>query len=97
MNREAERMANSYEKVLSVISKKPSQRQDFEIQSLLPWLRKKANLFRALKTGTFCFCLYFHYLVFSFTCIVVNTKSDSNVMFCIQLLNQTLTCSHHLS
>ena len=48
-------MAASYEKVLSVISKKPSQRQDFEIQSLLPWLRKKSKLFQEIKTGGCCY------------------------------------------
>ena len=31
----------------------------------------------------------------SFT--VVPTKSDSDVMFCLQLLSKTLTCSLHLS
>ena len=28
---------------------------------------------------------------------VVPTKSDGDVIFCLQLLNQTLTCTHHLS
>ena len=28
---------------------------------------------------------------------VVQTKSDSDVIFCLQLQNQTLTCTHHLS
>lgn len=44
-------MANTFEKVLNVISKKPDQRQDFEIQGLLPWLRKKSKIFSTLKTG----------------------------------------------
>ncbi|XP_053381442.1 uncharacterized protein LOC123556827 isoform X2 [Mercenaria mercenaria] len=43
-------MANTFEKVLNVISKKPDQRQDFEIQGLLPWLRKKSKIFSTLKT-----------------------------------------------
>ena len=29
--------------------------------------------------------------------IVVPTKSDSDVVFCLQLLSKTLTCSLHLS
>ena len=28
---------------------------------------------------------------------VVQTKSDSDVIFCLQLQKQTLTCTHHLS
>lgn len=44
-------MANTFEKVLNVIGKKPSLRQDFEIQGLLPWLRKKSKIFATLKTG----------------------------------------------
>ncbi|XP_052224591.1 uncharacterized protein LOC127840150 [Dreissena polymorpha] len=43
-------MANTYERVLNVIGKKPPLRQDFEIQGLLPWLRKKSKLFSTLKT-----------------------------------------------
>ena len=31
------------------------------------------------------------------TGIIVPTKSDSDVIFCLQLLNQTSTCTHHLS
>lgn len=44
-------MAKTFEKVLNVIGKKPSLRQDFEIQGLLPWLRKKSKIFATLKTG----------------------------------------------
>ena len=29
--------------------------------------------------------------------IVVPTKNDSDVIFCLQLLSKTLTCIHHLS
>ncbi|KAL5011627.1 hypothetical protein ScPMuIL_010178 [Solemya velum] len=43
-------MTNTYEKVVGVISKPPNLRQDFEIQPLLPWLRKKSELFFKLKT-----------------------------------------------
>ena len=32
-----------------------------------------------------------------YTPTVVPTKSDSDDMFCLQLLRQTLTCTHHLS
>ena len=28
---------------------------------------------------------------------VVPSKSDSDVIFCLQLLSKTLTCTHHLS
>lgn len=44
-------MSNTYEKVLNVISKPPAFRQDFEIQTLMPWLRKQSQLFSQLKTG----------------------------------------------
>ena len=30
-------------------------------------------------------------------CTVVPTKSDSGVMFCLQLLSKTLTCTLHLN
>ncbi|VDI54004.1 Hypothetical predicted protein [Mytilus galloprovincialis] len=43
-------MPNSLDKVIQVISKPPKLRQDFEIQTLLPWLRKKSQLFSRLKT-----------------------------------------------
>ena len=33
----------------------------------------------------------------AFSFIVVPTKSDSDVMFCLQLLSNTLTCTLHLS
>lgn len=45
--------STQFEKVVAVISKKPELRQDFEIQGLLPWLRKKSQLFSQLKTGKF--------------------------------------------
>lgn len=37
-------------KLSLLFQKKPSLRQDFEIQGLLPWLRKKSQLFSQLKT-----------------------------------------------
>lgn len=40
-----------YERVVDVISKPKDLRQDFEVQQLLPWFRKKAQLFQKLKTG----------------------------------------------
>lgn len=43
-------MSNSLDKVIQVISKPPKLRQDFEVQTLLPWLRKKSQLFSRLKT-----------------------------------------------
>ncbi|XP_060068117.1 uncharacterized protein LOC132548282 [Ylistrum balloti] len=42
--------STQYDNVVAVISKKPELRQDFEIQGLLPWLRKKSQLFSQLKT-----------------------------------------------
>ena len=47
--------------------------------------------------------LYHIYLVlcvsvpFSFTFTVVPTRSDSDVILCLQLLSNTLTCTLHLS
>ncbi|XP_041368059.1 uncharacterized protein LOC121382607 [Gigantopelta aegis] len=44
-------MTNTYDMVVSVISKPVESRQDFEIQTLVPWFRKKSEkLFRELKT-----------------------------------------------
>ena len=31
------------------------------------------------------------------TCTVLPAKSDSDVVFCLQLLSKTLTCTSHLS
>ena len=31
------------------------------------------------------------------TFTVVPTKSDSNIVFCLQLLSKTSTCTHHVS
>ena len=31
------------------------------------------------------------------SCTVVPTKSDSDVIFCLQLFSRTLTCTFHLS
>ena len=44
-------MSNSLDRVIQVISKPPKLRQDFEVQTLLPWLRKKSQLFSRLKTS----------------------------------------------
>ena len=54
-------MALTYEKVIAVISRPPDIRKDFEVNNLLPWFRKKSELFRTLKTGksekrTICQC-----------------------------------------
>lgn len=40
-----------YSKVVDVISKAPDVRKDFEVHSILPWFRKKSQLFQKLKTG----------------------------------------------
>ncbi|XP_064616273.1 uncharacterized protein LOC135480373 [Liolophura sinensis] len=39
-----------YSKVVDVISKAPDVRKDFEVHSILPWFRKKSQLFQKLKT-----------------------------------------------
>jgi len=44
-------MALTYERVIRVISQSPDKRKDFEVNNLLPWFRKKSDLFRNLKTG----------------------------------------------
>ena len=35
--------------------------------------------------------------VVEWSCTVVPTKSDSDVIFCLQMLSKTLTCTLHLS
>lgn len=47
------RMAMTYQKVVGVISQPPDMRKDFEVNNLLPWFRKKSDLFRTLKTGKY--------------------------------------------
>ena len=44
---------------------------------------------------------FFHFsnnpFILDHTCAVVPTKSDSDVIFCLQLLSKTSTCALHLS
>ena len=40
-----------YNEVLSVIKKLPANRNDFEVNALLPWFRKRSKLFESLKPG----------------------------------------------
>lgn len=40
-----------YEQVISVLRKPPGSRKDFEVNSLIPWFRKRSKLFESLKTG----------------------------------------------
>ncbi|XP_053384694.1 uncharacterized protein LOC123536331 [Mercenaria mercenaria] len=42
-------MALLYEKVVSTVSKNPSERTDAEIEGILPWFRKKSELFKSQK------------------------------------------------
>lgn len=42
------RMALMQQRVVKIISKSPSERRDAEIQMVLPWLRKKSELFTDL-------------------------------------------------
>lgn len=44
-------MTHMYEKVKAIISKSPEERGIKEIQSLLPWFRKKSELFVSVKDG----------------------------------------------
>ena len=43
--------------------------------------------------------LYSNFIILSLyhAGIVVLTKSNSGVIFCLQVLSKTLTCTHHLS
>ncbi|CAH1803172.1 unnamed protein product, partial [Owenia fusiformis] len=43
-------MSLMYENVVKVISKLPSERHDEDIEILLPWFRKKSDLFRNVKS-----------------------------------------------
>ena len=44
-------MALTYEKITSVMSQPPDRRKDFEVSNLLPWFKKKSDLFKSLKHG----------------------------------------------
>ncbi|KAK3092250.1 hypothetical protein FSP39_000325 [Pinctada imbricata] len=41
-------MVQMQHRVVNLISKSPSERRDIEIQVVLPWIRKKSNLFKDL-------------------------------------------------
>lgn len=43
-------MALLYDKVVSVVSKQPEERTDTEIEQILPWFRKKSELFNSQKS-----------------------------------------------
>lgn len=40
-----------YDAVVSVIRKPPSDRNDFMVNDLIPWFKKRSRLFESLKTG----------------------------------------------
>lgn len=40
-----------YDQVISVLRKPTESRKDFEVNSLIPWFRKRSKLFESLKTG----------------------------------------------
>ncbi|CAL1533253.1 unnamed protein product [Lymnaea stagnalis] len=44
-------MSLLYDKVVNIINKSPADRQDGEIEQILPWFRKKSDLFKSLHTG----------------------------------------------
>ncbi len=46
-------MACTYDEVISVISRPPDKRTEFGVNNVLPWFRKKSDLFKKLKTGKF--------------------------------------------
>ncbi|XP_059170872.1 uncharacterized protein LOC131952283 isoform X2 [Physella acuta] len=43
-------MSLLYDKVINIINKPPVERQDGEIEQILPWFRKKSDLFKSLHT-----------------------------------------------
>ncbi|CAL1548061.1 unnamed protein product, partial [Lymnaea stagnalis] len=43
-------MSLLYDKVVNIINKSPADRQDGEIEQILPWFRKKSDLFKSLHT-----------------------------------------------
>ncbi len=45
------KMSQMFERMLIVISQPPSERSDFQIDVLLPWLRKKSELLAGLEKG----------------------------------------------
>ena len=42
---------SQYEKVVDVISRPPDQRTDFEIAAILPYIRKRTQIFENIRTG----------------------------------------------
>ena len=44
-------MAFLYDKVVSTVSRPPDERTDGMIEQILPWFRKKSELFKSQKTG----------------------------------------------
>ena len=44
-------MTQMQHRIVNLISKRPAQRKDLEIQFVLPWLRKKSALFKDLDKG----------------------------------------------
>ncbi|XP_064601097.1 uncharacterized protein LOC135467261 [Liolophura sinensis] len=44
-------MAHMYDRVVSVITKPAQERTDMEVEQILPWFRKKSDLFRNLRPG----------------------------------------------
>ena len=44
-------MTSTYERVVAVVSKPPGDRTENEADGLLPWFRKKSDLFANLKSG----------------------------------------------
>ncbi|CAH1782720.1 unnamed protein product [Owenia fusiformis] len=62
---------NMYDKVLEVLRQPTADRKDFEINSVLPWFRKKSDLFSKLKTG---------FLVDIIKCCSLETRERDDIL-----------------
>lgn len=50
-----------YNQVVAIINKQPEDRTETEIGRILPWFRKKSDLFKPLKNGKLFFLRFLHY------------------------------------
>ena len=44
-------MSLLYDKVVNIVSKPPDERTNGEIDAILPWFRKRSELFKSQKAG----------------------------------------------
>ena len=54
------KMTSTYDRVVAVVSKPPSDRTESEADVLMPWFRKKSDLFANLKPGMLISINIFH-------------------------------------